>query len=272
MIETEQSYVAAEAKRRDYDRWLATLFATPAHRDGIFALLAFNGEIASIRETVSEVLLGDIRLQWWRDAIMEIGTGFARSHPVVEALDRTVSTYHLDKSLLSQMIDSRSLDLNPCPFETVDELLTYADGTGGILNELIHRVLGRDRSAELTAAREVGRAFALTGIIRAIPFHMSQDLVLIPKTMLAVQGLSSETLFLAENRAALFLVVEEMAQLAERVHRDALQQRGAKKPQFQLSRLTGLYLSRLRAAGFDPADKKMTVGVLRKIIALSLGR
>ena len=39
-------------------------------RDGLMALAAFHGEIARIPLTVRESAIGDIRLQWWRDALL----------------------------------------------------------------------------------------------------------------------------------------------------------------------------------------------------------
>ena len=52
----------------DPDRYLCDLFAKPKAREGLFALHAFNHEVAKIRELVSEPMLGHIRLQWWREA------------------------------------------------------------------------------------------------------------------------------------------------------------------------------------------------------------
>ena len=65
----------------DNDRFLTALFAAAAEREALFALYAFNIEIAKTRETVSEPLIGQMRLQWWRDAIDEIfGDGPVRRH------------------------------------------------------------------------------------------------------------------------------------------------------------------------------------------------
>ena len=277
MTDTDpKSYLSDEAKKCDYDRWLTGLFAPPACRDGIFTLLAFNGEIARIRETVSEPLLGDIRLQWWRDALSGIDKGAPPAHPVIKALAEVIPAFSLDMALLQHMIDTRARDLDPAPFATTAELLDYADGTGGILNSLAAFVAGLTSTEGLEAARQVGRAFALTGIIRAIPYHAKRDLLLIPADMLTRQGLTAETAFVFENRVAFFKVVAELTALAEQEQQKALTLIRARptpeKQAFRLARLTNLYLSRLRAGGFDPAHRKMEVGALRKITALVVGR
>ena len=64
---------ARAARELDYDRYLAALLAPRAARDGLMALAAFHGEIARIPRTVREPGVGDIRLQWWRDALRDAG-------------------------------------------------------------------------------------------------------------------------------------------------------------------------------------------------------
>ena len=75
-------------RKSDYDRYAAAVFARKSVRGHLFALYAFHYEIAKTAETVSEALAGQIRLQWWRDAIGELREGKTREHPVVLALGR----------------------------------------------------------------------------------------------------------------------------------------------------------------------------------------
>ena len=66
------SYCGQEARRLDWERFMCAVFAPVCHRDALFALLAFDLELAKTRTVVSEPLLGEIRLQWWQDAIDKI--------------------------------------------------------------------------------------------------------------------------------------------------------------------------------------------------------
>ncbi|MEX0582463.1 MAG: phytoene/squalene synthase family protein, partial [Sneathiella sp.] len=210
-------YLSGEVKRYDYDRWLTTLYAPPDARHGIFALLAFHAEIARIRETVSESLLGDIRLQWWRDALNAIAaTGAPPVHPVAEALAEVIPAYNLDPDMLHRMIDIRATDLDPLPFRTTEELIDYADQTGGTLNRLVFRISGGTESEGDAAARAVGKAYALTGIIRAIPYHVAQDVLRIPDEMIRAEGLTADSLFSSENRQAFFKIVGKLTDIAMR--------------------------------------------------------
>ena len=64
-----RSEVAALVRRHDRDRFQTALFVPAARRDALFALYAFNYEIARVRESVSEPTLGLIRLEWWRQSL-----------------------------------------------------------------------------------------------------------------------------------------------------------------------------------------------------------
>src|SRR5271156_3271915 len=77
------SPVGALVRRHDRDRFQTALFAPAARREALFALYAFNYEIARVRESVREPMLGQIRLQWWREAIDAAYAGAAsRRHEV----------------------------------------------------------------------------------------------------------------------------------------------------------------------------------------------
>ena len=278
MTEAEpNTYLSDEVKRYDYDRWLTALFAPPAAREGIFTLLAFHAELARIRETVSEAMLGDIRLQWWRDALQSIASGTPPPvHPVAEALARVIPAYDLDVGDFLKVIDARSHDLDPLPFQTTAELLTYAEETGGIVNSLFLRITGNREEEGLAAARQVGKAYALVGILRAVPYHVAQDVLRIPAEMISAHGLDEDTLFTSANREVFFRIMQELSSIAGREQLAAHDLiKGRPKPEkaaYRLAVLTTLYLNRLRTAGFDPAHEKMNVGGVRKIIALSIGR
>ncbi len=64
-----QSHCEALVREGDPDRYLATLFAPAAARPHLFALYAFSLTVARVREAASNPMAGEIRLQWWRDAL-----------------------------------------------------------------------------------------------------------------------------------------------------------------------------------------------------------
>src|SRR5665213_2932433 len=71
------SPIGALVREHDRDRFQTALFAPAGDREALFALYAFNYEIARVRESVREPMLGQIRLQWWREAGGRIGVEIA---------------------------------------------------------------------------------------------------------------------------------------------------------------------------------------------------
>src|SRR5580692_12997770 len=88
----------------DRDRFLAALFAPAEHRGALYALYAFNVEIVRVRESIHEPLAGEIRLQWWNDAIAGKAAGDVAANPVAAAVLATVARYRLPLELLTGLI------------------------------------------------------------------------------------------------------------------------------------------------------------------------
>ena len=108
----EQGYLAGAVRRGDRPRYYATLFAPPGKRAGLYALYAFALEIARIPDAVTNAGLGEIRLQWWRDALAAIGGGEAAGgSPVVDALAASVRLHRLPVEPLIRLVDARGRDL-----------------------------------------------------------------------------------------------------------------------------------------------------------------
>ena len=70
----------------DRDRYLSILFAPPAARPGLLAVAAFAAEIAAIPDKVTEPIMGQMRVAWWREALDRLGSGDPPHHPVARAL------------------------------------------------------------------------------------------------------------------------------------------------------------------------------------------
>ena len=82
-----ESYAHCESlvREHDHDRWLASLFEPADGRPHLHALYAFDHEIALVPHRVHEALAGEMRLQWWRDALAGEARGDASANPVAAA-------------------------------------------------------------------------------------------------------------------------------------------------------------------------------------------
>ena len=124
------TYCGNIVRQQDSDRYLLSLFAPAKHRHALWALFAFNCEIAKTREVVSETTIGLIRLQWWRDAIAEIYEGKpVRQHEVVQPLAQAIKNYHLPRDLFDTLIYAREFDLEDVIPSNIAGLRTYCEKT-----------------------------------------------------------------------------------------------------------------------------------------------
>ncbi|MGI9372926.1 MAG: phytoene/squalene synthase family protein, partial [Hyphomicrobiales bacterium] len=126
---SSEIYCADLVKQFDPDRYLATLYAPDEKRSALFALYAFSLEIARIRESVSEPMLGEIRLQWWRDTLGAIYSGQSQEHPVAEALSDAIKSGDVPQQALQNLIEARVFDLYDDPMPNVNDLEGYLGET-----------------------------------------------------------------------------------------------------------------------------------------------
>jgi NADH dehydrogenase [ubiquinone] 1 alpha subcomplex assembly factor 6 len=255
----ELSSVAALVRRHDRDRYQTALFAPAARREALFALYAFNYEIASVREHVTQPTLGRIRLEWWRENIAAaFDSGPVLHHPVVEALSRTVREYRLTRGHLDRLIDAREADLDDEPPATLAELEAYAEDTSSRLIYLALEVLGV-RDAAAAAAGDVGIAFALSGLLRALPMRVAGlHRPLVPAELALRHGLDRGEARPSGGSAQLRAVVGEIAAIAA-AHLGAARQicprpSRAALPALLPAVIAEVSLWRLQRAGYDPFD------------------
>src|SRR5438477_4942047 len=161
--------LAALVRQHDRDRYQTTLFAPAERHEALLALYAFNYEIARVRETVTQPMLGQIRLQWWREVLDAAYAGAPpRNHPVAVALTAAIREFGLARELFDRLVDTRERDLADEPPASLAALGAYAEGSSVPLVQLAFQVLGaRDTAIEKTA-RHVGIGYALAGILRAM--------------------------------------------------------------------------------------------------------
>ena len=156
-------------KRGDPDRFLADMTVRPADRAVLFALHAFNLEVARAPWVTQEPMIAEMRLQWWRDALDEIGSGgVVRRHEVVEPLALAIRERGIDTGLLDAVIETRRRDIAPEPFADLDAVLDYLDGTAGNLGWAAATGLGAPPGSE-GAVRDAARAGGAANLLQALP-------------------------------------------------------------------------------------------------------
>ena len=245
-------------RERDRDRYLTALFAPASACDLLLALYAFNSEIARAREMVREPILGQMRLQWWRETISAIYEGGpVRRHEVGEPLAATICDRGLSRACFDRLIDAREADFADAPPADLAALEAYAEATGAPLVRLALECFSVRGDAAEQAGRALGTAYALAGLLRALPFHAGARRLYLPADRLAAKGLDPErTIFARKSAPALREIVSEVAARAH-AHLDAARERRKDIPRRALPALlpavvAARALKRLSHARYDP--------------------
>jgi phytoene synthase len=199
----------------DKDRFLATLFAPQKYRRALYALYAFNLEVTRVRELAREPMPGEIRLQWWRDVLGGAGRGEVDAHPVAASLRDVVVRYRLPPRMLVELIDARSFDLYDEPMASLSYLERYAVHTSSALIELAARIL-RDGREPATAdlSRHAGIAYAIAGLLRALPIHAARGQLYLPADLMERYGAQPADVFAGKATTELRAVLAELRLVA----------------------------------------------------------
>lgn len=213
---------AAEALRQsDRDRYLSTLVLTGPQRDAVTALYAFNADVASIRERVSDPAPGEIRLQWWSDALEGEGHGVIRQNPVADALLDTIARYKIPAGTLLRLIGARRFDLYDDPMPDLETFEGYAGETVSTLYQLAAMILNDGETIEMgDAAGHLGVAHAMIGHLRAFGYVSSQGRIMLPWSILAANGVQEGEIFARSESEGLHEALGQLAEIAaEHLHK-----------------------------------------------------
>ncbi len=251
------AYCEARLRAGDRDRFLATLFAPAQQRGALFALYAFNLEIARIREAVRNPLAGEIRLQWWSDVLAGDARGSAEASPVAAALLAAVAQHALDLDRLRALIDARRFDLYDEPMATLVGLEAYADAAAGNILALAAQIVAGRAVPELDAlVRHAGRGQAIAGLLAAFPIHSRRGQLYMPLDVLHRHGSSREGISADRATGALRAAFAEMRSIARGHLRQArallASAPAAALPAFLPVALAGPMLARMESRDYEP--------------------
>ena len=161
---------AAELRRGDYDRYLSCLFAPPPARGRLLALHALDRELARAAAAASEPRLGEIRLQWWFEAIADAYRGRPPAHPAAQAFAETGAADRLPRPRVESLVEARRRELDDSPFADRAELTAHLDSACGAVVALALAALGAAPGAvPERGALAAGRAWGLARLACAPP-------------------------------------------------------------------------------------------------------
>lgn len=260
----------ALVREGDPDRYFATLFAPAAFRPHLFALAAFSLTIARVRDAASNPTAGEIRLQWWRDALQGEARGDVKANPVAAALEDAIVARRLGRQPFIDLIDARVFDLYDDPMPRVNDLEGYCGETAASLIRLGSLVLADGAEpGGAAAAGHAGVAYGVTGLLRALPWHARNGQVYLPADLLRQNGVTREDIVSGRGGPGLARTCAELRALARR-HLAAYEAARATiapaaRPAFLPAALVEVYLSLMERASYDPLSTMVEMPRWRRL-------
>ncbi len=170
---------------REPDRYFAATLAPAVIRYDLITLAAFAAELANIPMQVREPLAGEIRLQWWRDALAANGAEAAAGHPVAVPLRAAIERYALPAAILDAIIDSHADTLHGDRPADEAALVAHLSAREGGLFQLAARIAGAEENGDVwQIARAAGTAYGISRALVHLPTEGAARLP-IPRSLLS---------------------------------------------------------------------------------------
>ncbi len=258
MLERNDKELLDIVRRFDPDRYVAALFSPSKVTGPLMALYGLNAEFGRIASSVSEPMLGEIRLQWWRDALETAGAGGETGHPVADAFGRIMMEYSLPFYEVQGMIDARSFDVSGGVMADAQALNIYLDKTDGAVMRLAATVLGERNGAVERASRRAAYSYGLAQVLRLLPAYLHLGVVPLPEDELKRFGVEPRALLSGQFPDGWPDCLDHLLAQIEKDHR-AFQTEIAPlsrfvRPAFFTSCLTRSIISKLRSNKGDIAQ------------------
>ncbi|MTI15872.1 phytoene/squalene synthase family protein [Rhodobacteraceae bacterium RKSG542] len=198
-------YCLEQLRKLDRDRYFSCLYAPESKRAALAALYAYQLELSRIPHQVKEALPGEIRLQWWVDALGGEGHGNVRDNPVADALLDAVEHYNLSSAALATMAEARRFDLYNDPMPSLNDLEGYCGETQSLLlQQAVTILVGPEEAPKFSdACGHGGVVHGMTGLLIALPWHIAGKQQFIPQDTMRRHGLDEVGLFSGKGSEAL---------------------------------------------------------------------
>jgi phytoene synthase len=160
------------------------LFLEPVRRQAITALYAFCREVDDVVDECPDPSLAQAKLAWWRTEVAALFTG-RPSHPVTQALAKSLERFSLPQEQLLEIIDGMEMDLHQARYADFKALHLYCYRVASVVGLLAAEIFGYTDRRTLKYAHDLGLAFQLTNIIRDVGEDARRGRIYLPQDELA---------------------------------------------------------------------------------------
>ena len=263
------------ARTFERDRYLSALLSPSEVRDDLVTLAAYLGELQRIPLLAHDVTIGEIRLQWWRDAL-QAEAGMSSGHPVADAVRELAARRGLSIEALLLPIEGRSRELYEDGIRDELELLDYADETEGSAFRIAHELIaGTAPSETLEFSQNAGRALAFMRLALSLPQHLALGRLPLPAAFVGracdPRGADEGVARGAARELSALLAVEARAYLA-RFRGDQMRLGGRELAAFLPLCLVEPYLQAGLKPGRDALLELADISPLSRVVRLWIAR
>lgn len=267
------AHAADFLKANDPDRYFASLIIPEDRRPAVQSLCAFSADVATIRGRVSQPAPGEIRLQWWADALQSVGHGEVRQNPLAAELLDAIAKYRLPTGALLRLIAARRFDLYDDKMPDIETFEGYAGETVSVLFQLAAMILNDGGPVETgDAAGHLGVAQALAGHLTAFGYNASRGRLVLPWSVFAGNGVHEQEIFEGRVSEGLLAALAQLHDLARahlaKANAAIAALPKALRPAFAMIALLPSRLSRLERGAESPFSPPRELSDWRKIAAL----
>ncbi|MEO0798686.1 MAG: squalene/phytoene synthase family protein [Pseudomonadota bacterium] len=267
--------VAQSARAHEFDLYLTALLMPAAVRADAIAIAAFVGELNRVPMFVSEPLIGEIRLQWWRDALEAGVDGKQSGNPILDAVTTTARNHALPIGLFQGIIDAQSLGLTDAPPEDEMALRQHLAKVFGGAFALLARLIDRDGArAHAEWVRDAGIAYGTARAALEFPALLAQGRVLVPQSWLDEEGVSVDALRTSAGDIAARLLdrmVQSSKSLGDKLARQPVKPTRAVRRACRPLAMVAPYSNVVGRSGFASGQMAGDVSPLRRVWAIWRG-
>lgn len=165
----EAAEIRSAARELDHERYLAALLAPAGARGALLAIAAFHGEVARIPASLTEPTMGAIRLQWWRDQMLDASSGGDAGSPVADAMRRALAGNESAIREAIAMIDAYEELLYPGSLREPGTVAAFAQASQGAAFRLAARALGASDTEAYPVIDAAAQSYGRVQLLRLLP-------------------------------------------------------------------------------------------------------
>lgn len=180
--------------QEDRALYSSLLFLPKIIRDDVACLYAFHFEISRIPFLVSEPVPGEIRLQWWRDALSGERDDEALANPLAAKLIDLIAQKALPVEGFIRYLDARIFDLYNDPMPDRNTLEAYLGETESFMLQMSVLCAGGEMNNVLAdSCGHSGVAIGISNFVSRLSYDNKRQRVYLPGDLLAATGLDAKS-------------------------------------------------------------------------------